>query len=81
MSVRDTVLEVIRRPAALQRLVSGPEWNDFSMLAFRVDRIEHAFGVRGAVVLFFTLGVTLWMTQALTPIASSTSPSPTRVDT
>jgi hypothetical protein len=67
---------------ALARLVTAPEQNDLAMLVFRIDRIERAFGVLGAVVLF-TLGVSLWLT---TPPhrkghASSTSPSPTHAAT
>ncbi len=65
---------------ALGRLVTAPEQNDLAMLVFRIDRIERAFGVLGAAVLF-TLGVTLWLVQPLSARASSTSPSPTRAVT
>ena len=68
---------------ALARLVTAPEQNDLAMLVFRIDRIERAFGVLGAVVLL-TLGVSLWLTTppSRRPApASSTSPSPTRAAT
>ncbi len=65
---------------ALARLVTAPEQNDLAMLVFRIDRIERAFGVLGAAVLF-TMGVTLWALQPSSVRASSTSPSPTRAVT
>jgi len=62
---------------ALRRLVTAPEWNDLQSLVFKIDQLERAFGVLGAVLLL-TLGVALWLAQ---PFASSTSPSPTPAGT
>jgi uncharacterized ferritin-like protein (DUF455 family) len=62
---------------ALRRLVTAPEWNDLQSLVFKIDRLERAFGVLGAVLLL-TLGVALWLTQ---PFASSISHSPTPAGT
>lgn len=80
--LRDERGHVAACERALRRLVTAPEWNDLTMLVFRIDRIERAFGVLGAWVLLF-MGVTLWLVKPLSPtkIASSTSPSPTHAVT
>ncbi len=78
--LRDERGHVLACERALRRLVTAPEQNDLAMLVFRIDRIERAFGVLGALVLF-TLGVSLWLVQPLSGRASSTSPSPTRAVT
>ena len=82
--LRDERGHVLACERALRRLVTAPEQNDLAMLVFRIDRIERAFGVLGAAVLF-TVGVTLWLVQPFSrPVAapaSSTSPSPTRAAT
>jgi len=62
---------------ALRRLVSAPEWNDLQSLVLKIDRLERAFGVLGAVLLL-SMGVVLWLAQ---PFASSTSHSPTHAGT
>jgi hypothetical protein len=82
--LRDERGHVAACERALSRLVTAPEQNDLAMLVFRIDRIERAFGVLGAAILF-TFGVTLWLVQPFsrtrTAPASSTSPSPTRAVT
>ena len=78
--LRDERGHVLACERALRRLVTAPEQNDLAMLVFRIDRIERAFGVLGAVVLF-TMGVTLWLVSPSKGRASSTSPSPTRAAT
>jgi len=75
--LRDEKKHVAACEWALARLVSSHEWNDLQRLVAQIDRVERAFGVLGAVVLF-TLGVTLWLSQ---PLASSTSRSQTHAAT
>jgi bacterioferritin (cytochrome b1) len=67
--LRDEKKHVAACEWALARLVSSHEWNDLQRLVLQIDRVERAFGVLGAVILF-GMGVVLWL-------GSSTSRSPT----
>ena len=61
---------------ALTRLTTAPEWNDLQLLVLKIDRIERAFGVLGAVILL-GLGV-VW---AVLPRSFDVQPRPAEMTT
>jgi hypothetical protein len=71
--LRDEKKHVAACEWALARLVSSQEWNDLQRLVLQIDRVERAFGVLGAVILF-TMGALLWLgsstSRSLTPAAT-----------